>query len=84
MATKEYNRFMDDLYEMSETTFEHIYEMTKRAACVRFQLEAYTVGYQDAHAGREAEGSSYTSAANQRYYAEGYRAAERRQEAQAV
>ncbi len=58
---------------MSETEFEHVYEMTKRTACVRFGVEAFTVGYQDAHAGRAPE-NGFESEKNREYYEQGYAA----------
>jgi len=51
---------------------DHLHEMSKRAACVRFGLEAYTIGVQDGFAGR-LEDNGYTGAAQRRDYAQGYR-----------
>jgi hypothetical protein len=75
--TKEADRLMDDLRDMTDTEFSHVYEMTKRAACVRFDVEAYTVGYQDAFAARPEE-NGFVSALNRKYYDMGYREGARR------
>lgn len=68
---KSANKLMDDLYEMSETEFEAVYELTKRGACVRFGVEAYTVGYQDAYGGH-ASLNQFSSARNHDLYAHGF------------
>jgi hypothetical protein len=74
------NRLMDDLYDMSETEFEHVYEMTKRAACVKFDIEGYTVGYQDAWSGRSAD-NRFRSALERKHYDEGFAEATRKRQA---
>lgn len=66
-------RFLDHLYEMDDTEFEHVYDMDKRTACVRFGLEAYAIGYQDAFAGHE-ERNEYEGPENRRSYTDGYHA----------
>lgn len=64
-------RFLDHLYEMDDTEFEHVYELTKRDACVKFNLEAYTIGAQDGFAHR-AYDNGYTTATGKRDYDQGY------------
>lgn len=61
------------LAHLSDVEFEHVYEMPKRAACVKFQVEAYTVGFWDAFAGRPEE-NAFLSALNRKHYEMGYRA----------
>lgn len=78
--TKEYDRLRDDLADMSDEEFLHVYEMTKRTAAVRFQAEAYTVGHQDAFAGR-AEDNGYKSALDRKHYEIGYLDGTRRRQA---
>ena len=68
--------FISDLYELGEERFEQTHGMTKRAACVRFQIEAYTIGYQDARAGL-VENNGYESVESRDYYAQGYRLAKK-------
>jgi hypothetical protein len=63
---------MDDLRDLTDTEFSHVYEMTKRAACVRFDVEAYTVGYQDAMTGRKIE-NNFVTRTNRDLYALGYK-----------
>lgn len=72
--------FLDHLYEMDDTTFEHVYELTKRAACFRFGVEGYAVGYQDAYAGRDDD-NQFASAMSRRDYEMGYRDGSRKRRA---
>lgn len=68
---------LDDLRDMSEADFEHVYEMTKRDACVKWQVEPYALGYQDGRNGN-AEDNVFHSALNRVHYDQGYREGMRR------
>jgi hypothetical protein len=72
--TRAADRLLDDLADMSDAEFEQVYEMAKRQACVRFDVEAYTVGYQDAWT-MAPEDNGFHSRTNRDLYALGYREA---------
>lgn len=71
------DRLYDHLAELSDEEFAHVYEMTKREACVTFDIMGYTVGYQDAWTGREAS-NAFVSPAQREYYDVGFHNGSRR------
>lgn len=78
--TKHWDRFRDDLGDLSDEEFLHVYEMSKRDACVRFDTQGFTVGYRDAWSGRAAD-NRFRSALERKHYDEGFAEATRKRQA---